>query len=282
MPLPVLVSVTPTLASDLGGMAHPTMLEVALLALTAAIASVLGGILALWHRPSTLFMSVAFGFAGGSLLATITFEMIPRALHLSTLIPTATGFGLGFAVIYAFDLYVHHGEVAGEWSEQRERVERFHSERRPLGDQVTILAGGTSLEEVVEGLTIGIGAAIEPGLASLIAAAIAVDNLSEGLSIGELVRADPRLDRSGQTRRTLTWTGLIAMSIFVPALLGWSLLQGLPLAVLSMLLAFGAGGMLYLTITQLLPTGHARHYRQSAAIATALGFLVVLVLSVLI
>ena len=47
----------------------------------AAIASVVGGLLALWHRSSTLISSLAFGVASGALIGTVTLEMLPTALE---------------------------------------------------------------------------------------------------------------------------------------------------------------------------------------------------------
>lgn len=47
----------------------------------AALASLLGGVIALWRKPTTLFMSCVLGFAGGVLLATISFEMLGQALE---------------------------------------------------------------------------------------------------------------------------------------------------------------------------------------------------------
>jgi zinc transporter ZupT len=54
----------------------------------AAIASPIGGVIALWAKPSTLFMSAVLGFTSGILLATIAFEMLPNALEHSSLDPT--------------------------------------------------------------------------------------------------------------------------------------------------------------------------------------------------
>ena len=56
----------------------------------AALAPPVGGLIALWRKPTTLFMSVALGFASGVLLATICFEMLPQALEMSSL-PVAVG-----------------------------------------------------------------------------------------------------------------------------------------------------------------------------------------------
>jgi ZIP family zinc transporter len=155
----------------------------------AAAASVVGGLIALWRRPTPLFMSLALGFASGVLLATITFEMLPQALELAGLPFAAAGFAAGFGAMYGLDLFVHRGQIAGERSERRQQVERFYQVRRPRGSEVTVLATGTSVEELVEGLAIGAGTVIEPRVAILIAAAVAVDNVSEALSIGEIIRS---------------------------------------------------------------------------------------------
>jgi zinc transporter, ZIP family len=77
----------------------------------AALASPLGGVLALWRKPTSL---LALGYAGGVLLATISFEMMPQALELSSLPIAAAGFILGFAAVYAFDLFIHRGKLSGE------------------------------------------------------------------------------------------------------------------------------------------------------------------------
>jgi ZIP family zinc transporter len=136
------------------------------IAVAAALASPVGGVISLWRRPTTLFMSLALGFASGVLLATISFEMIPQAVELSSLAMTVIGFVAGFLAVYALDLIINRGRLVGEKAEQKPDVERFHRRHRPRGDQVTVLAGGTSTEELIEGLSIGIGAAIEPGLGS--------------------------------------------------------------------------------------------------------------------
>lgn len=150
-------------------------LIVVAIAAVAAIASPIGGFVALWSKPSTLLMSGALGFASGVLLATITFEMLPNALELSSLLPAMGGFVAGFAVVYAFDLFIHRGVLVGEKAEQHSQVKRFYKRHRPRDGEVTVLAGGTSAEEVIEGLSIGVGFAIKPGLGLLIAFAIVID-----------------------------------------------------------------------------------------------------------
>jgi zinc transporter ZupT len=50
----------------------------------------------------------------------------------------------------------------------------------------------------------------------------------------------------------------------------------------AFLFAAGEGGMLYLTLTHLVPTGQENHYQQSAAPDGGAGFLLILVLSSLV
>ena len=50
----------------------------------AALASLVGGWLSLHRNPTTLFLSLTLGTAGGVLLGAIAFEMIPQAMGLSS------------------------------------------------------------------------------------------------------------------------------------------------------------------------------------------------------
>jgi ZIP family zinc transporter len=247
-----------------------------LLALAGAVASPIGGALSLISRPGTLALSMAVGFAAGALLGAFAFEMMPQAFDLAGLPRTVLGFALGFAALHGLDLYVHRGRTAGEKASQRQRVLAVRRRQRSRGDEVTVLAGGTSAEELVEGATIGISAAIDPSMGMVVGLAICIDNVSEALSIGDLVR-----EKGGEhpARRILGWTGLIGAALFVSCMAGWFLLRGVSQQTLGLLVAAGAGAMFYLTITELVPEAESHQYQQSSAIAAAAGLLVIFALS---
>ena len=248
-------------------------------ALAAGIASPIGGLIALWTKPSTVFMSCALGFAGGVLLGTIAFEMLPKALELGSLALASGGFVAGFAAIYAFDLLVHRGLLVGEKAEQYRQLGRHSRRARARGNEVFVLAGGTSAEELIEGLSIGVSLAIEPGLGFLVAVAVVIDNVSEALSLGEIIRNEKRGRGRHQTARILGWTGLIGISVLLSSLVGWLFLRDMPQPVLGLLFGVGAGGMLYLTITDLVPEAEERQYQQVPAIAIGVGFICIFGLS---
>jgi ZIP family zinc transporter len=48
---------------------------------------------------------------------------------------------------------------------------------------------------------------------------------------------------------------------------------------LGLLIAIGAGGMFYLSVTELVPEAELRHYQHSSALAAAVGFVIILALS---
>lgn len=247
-----------------------------MLALAGAIASPIGGALALWKRPTTLGLSIAVGFAAGALLGAFAFEMLPHAVKSASLPVALLGFALGFAFVYALDLFIHRGTSAGEKASQHERVMSMRRRRHMRGDEVTVLAGGTSAEELIEGLTIGVSAATDPALGLIVGLAIVIDNISESMSIGDLIR-----EKGGehQVRRILGWTSLIGVALFASAMAGWFLLRDLPPNILGLLLAAGAGAMFYLTVTELIPEAESHQYQQSSAIAMGAGLLVIFTLS---
>lgn len=254
------------------------MLTILAIAGAAAVASVAGGLIALVRTPTSLVMSLAFGFASGVLIATVTLEMLPKALELSSVGAASAGFTAGFLAIWLFDLFINRWRLAGERAAQYERVVAYHRSHRPRGDRVTVLAGGTSAEELIEGLAIGTGVIIEPEVGALIAAAIAVDNLSEGLSIGELV-VSGRDPGHARARRVLGWTTLVGVSLLASALVGWIALRDAGGGLVGVLQAAGGGGMLYLTVSALVPPSEERQYQGSAALATGAGFLAILLLT---
>lgn len=150
--------------------------------------------------------------------------MLPTALESGRLAVTFLGFTAGMLGLFVFDLVVHGGLIMGEHADQRRIVRRYHR-RRGAGSPVIVLAGGTSVEELVEGLVIGVGAAVDPSLAFVAAIAIGIDNLAEGMSVGELIRGETP-NRARALRRVLAWTGTIGLALFASSVVGWLAFRG--------------------------------------------------------
>ncbi len=245
------------------------------IAFGAAAASPLGGIIAILVRPSSLLLSLSVGFAGGVLLGAATFEMVPKALELSSLAATIVAFVIGVAAVWGFDLYVNRGAMAGDKAEERQEVRRHHRRHRPKGGKVTVIAGATAAEELIEGVVVGVSGVIGGGTGLAVGFAIAIDNISEAMSIGELVR-DEQGDGGKPAKPILFWTGLIGAALLVSSLGGYFLLGGIPPWWQGVLTAIGAGAMFYIATTGLVPEAESHQYQQSGGLATAAGLLVML------
>jgi ZIP family zinc transporter len=102
------------------------------------------------------------------------------------------------------------------------------------------------------------------------------------LSIDQLIRAERGANGRRIWKPVLGWTGLIGGAIFASSLAGWLLFRDLADPVLAFMFAFGGAGMLYLTVADLVPAAARHHFQQSATLACAAGFLVILMLSSLI
>jgi zinc transporter, ZIP family len=158
---------------------------VILIAGAASIGSMLGDFIALRHKPTTLFMSSSSGSRAACCWQPSASRWF-RKRSRKALYACGRRLHRWLRARVCARSPIHRGKVAGPDSQQRPRVERCHHRRRPRGTDVTVLAAGTSVEELIEGLSIGVGASIDPSAGVFIAAAIAIDNLSESLSISLL------------------------------------------------------------------------------------------------
>lgn len=249
------------------------------IAVGAALCSPLGGLVAILVQPSSLLLSLSVGFAGGVLLGAVAFEMLPEALRLASMLPTVVGFVCGVASVWAFDLYVNQGVTAGDEADQKRFAHRYHRRHKPKGGKVTVIAGATTAEEMLEGIVIGVSGIVGGGTGIVVGLAIAINNLSEAMSIGELVR-DEHKDEEGKFQAsTMMWTSLIGGTLLVSALGGYFLLGSLPGLWQGILTAVGAGAMFYVASTGLVPEADSHQFQQSGGLATAAGLATMLIIT---
>lgn len=256
-----------------------SLVDILIMAGVAGGASVLGGFITTIRKPSEEATALTLGFAGGALLAAIAFELVAGALERAPIWLAAAGALVGLFFIFGFDVALHAWPPA--LIHEGRPAPRLHRRLGGREDRGVLLAAGIALEELVEGAAIGLGAAGDVRLGLIIALTIAVDNFAEGLAIGAVMQNRGRA-RKRAMARTLGWTSLIGGTVVVAALTAWVLFSGAGREVVAILLSFVAGGLLYLTITQIIPGAQVLRHEREVGISAGLGFIAVLVLSSLV
>ncbi len=223
--------------------------------------TMLGGLLAIRYRNLAVTFSA---FAGGVLIAIAAVDVLPETINMATIssVPIAA-----VAVIalsgFVFLLVLSRREDWGAAS--------------PTGKGRTtgIFAGLEMIgHSLLEGLAIAVAFEIGVSVGLVVALAVIVHDSSDGLTLTTM------LIRSGQSVRT-TWIMLLAEGIAPAIGVSLTIAFDVPASFVALLLAFIAGGFLYVGALEMLP--HA--VRSSTGLAYpalvgAVGFSAICLVSV--
>ena len=138
---------------------------------------------------------------------------------------------------------------------------------------------GIAIHNFPEGLvTFGGAASGDKSLAVGLAVAIAIHNIPEGLAVSV-----PILAATGSPGRAFSFSFASGLAEPVGALIGYAiLLPFLSPALLSNLLAFVAGIMVYISLDELLPLAHQYRHEHLVIVGVGAGMLVMAISLVLV
>ncbi|MGI9103188.1 MAG: ZIP family metal transporter [Terriglobales bacterium] len=233
--------------------------------LLAGLATGLGGLLiALFPRVSRRMYDTLLGFSAGVMLAAGSITLLWPALSRKGFVPVTAGLLLGALLVYLLELAVPHLEP-----HFAPEVVNCRSKRLGL-----MMAAALTLHHVPEGLAIGVAFASEPrALGMIVAVAIALQNIPEGLAVAMPLRA------AGCSRaRAIAWASLSGLTEPIAAALGvWfaSFLNGM----LPFGMALAAGAMIFVASDQLIPESHAQSTSKSPSLGLISGFVLLAVLT---
>jgi ZIP family zinc transporter len=270
------------------------------LGLIGSSALVIGGAVGSVWRAPTKVTGVFLAFASGSLVAALSFELFPEAVHVGGLAPSSAGLFVGAAAFVVINTWLDSrvargaGEpdevpapdevaepLAGAEAEQREKVEvAARKAGQAAGSAVAFgLLAAVTLDGVPENLALGVsllagedeGAGVAGSIALLVA--IFVSNFPEAL-VGAVAMRD-----GGRSRRfvVLIWTAT-ALVLTAAVVFGRAVFAGVDDSALAFAMAFAGGAVLASLADTLMPEAFERG-RPFNAYATALGFLLSFILA---
>ncbi|MBX5451261.1 ZIP family metal transporter [Thermogemmatispora sp.] len=213
-----------------------------LLSIIAFCSTCMGGIVALRQREQ---LQRVMAFAAGTLVGLATFQWLPRLFSVLALLPRER-FTAFVALACGFFTFHLLERLALHWQEGQEsqRQEETSGIARPVLGVVSVLL--FSLHRLLEGATISLGFSVNPATGLLLAGAIILHNLVEGLNAVVIL-----LTNRSSRRQALIWLLFFACTPLLGALA--TIWVSLPTALLPRYLGFFSGFLLYLGASHLLP-----------------------------
>ena len=232
----------------MNSLSQPSLSTALFAAWLAGLAAFVGGLVALWEGSAETegkreFVHGVVAFGGGILVAAVAFALTPLGmeyLHPATL---ALVFVAGGGVFCVLDYWLS----------------------RRGGTHAQVMA--MMLDFVPEAIAMGAVFAHDARLGLLLALFIGAQNLPEGFN------AFRESCKAGSRPRVALWS-LLAVSLLGPAgaLAGYTLLHD-QLALTAALMAFAAGGILYLVFQDIAPQARMRRH-WTPTLGAVLGFVV--------
>ena len=237
--------------------------ETIIAAIITVLANGLGGLPFVFVREFPKKVAQAgWAVSGGLMLAASVFNLIMPGVADGGYTPVAVGIFLGASMMMLTSLWLddHHFEVGGMSQEGSKRI-------------IMVLAT-LFIHSFPEGLAIGVAyGSGEAGLGLVMAVAIAIHNIPEGVAVSLPLRAE---GVSGW--KCVGWaifSGVPQLIAAVPAYLAVVAFR----PVLPYAFGFAAGAMIFLVMSEMIPESRdSEKQRLSSAVAGMGGFLAMMVL----
>lgn len=263
----------------------------------------LGGIVgAVLHQESSKVVSLLLAFAGGVMLAVVCFDLIPGAFRPEgaekdmPLLLVVAGVLLGYFLIYVLNYLIDrhtnpeiqhidslHPKTADNLDEliHADHYE-MHMKNQGADNHELLIAGivmaaAIALHNIPEGMVIGASYAADAGnivggSGFIIAIVIGLHNIPEGMSVSA-----PLISGGTKPWKAVMITALSGVPTIIGAIIGYSLGLINPMW-LSLSLSFAGGAMLYVVFGELLPESFLMWKSKAPGVLTLVGTLVGVVL----
>ncbi|MFW6148196.1 MAG: ZIP family metal transporter [Thermodesulfobacteriota bacterium] len=216
--------------------------------LIMVLGPVIGSFIGVLKRPSFGYVCNMLCFAAGVMLTISFLELIPESIELSSVLVCVSGIILGSLVMYGLDRLIPHLHPQLCAQEQGCNLERT----------AVYLILGMFLHNFPEGMAIAIGSVTEMKVSFVIAFAIAIHNVPEGICTSA-----PYFHTTGARLKSFLVSSSTAVPIVAGYVLARYLFQNIPPHVIGFIIGATAGLMVYITVDELIPNGCAGSNHQT-------------------
>lgn len=243
-----------------------TPFDAALWAFVSAVPLLTGALITRYLSLSRKIIVVIMAFGSGSLISVVTFSLMGEAYRLSGIIEISAGFFVG-ALSFT---YINHRFITN-----RIPISKLESNEEPSEGSGTAMALGSLMDNIPEGLAIGISLIVSGTIGVALVSAIAVSNFSESVAGSNSMQYYKK-----KGRFILGFWCMIMIFNIISATLGFFFLEQVDASVLAIALSLAAGAILAMLVETMIPEVF-KLGGPHISIATAAGFLFAFLMVVL-
>ena len=222
---------------------YTVYIAIILLAFLSVFSALLGVALAIYVGKNEGAVAVGMGFSAGIMLLLSFIELMPAAMRVVGMAPTATSFTLGVLIVAMLHWLIPHTHL----------VEESGAFRQAMLRTAYLVAFGLILHDVPEGFAMANSYFASPSLGVVVALAIAIHNIPE-----EFAMALPIVTIK---KKRFLYTAAFLSGLAEPlGAIGGLVAVHFHPAINPLFMAFAAGAMVFVSLHELLPM--AQRYRK--------------------
>jgi ZIP family zinc transporter len=217
-------------------------------------------------KPKMVYLSVSLGFSAGVMVYVSFVELLPQALEHVGQVLGVTAFFLGILFIGFIDIMIPEKENPHSFS----GLSKSDKVDRTLMRTGLFTALAIAIHNFPEGLATFGTTLSDVKLGVIIALAIAIHNIPEGISVSM-----PIFYASRNKNKAFLYSFMSGVAEPIGAVIGFLVLMPfLNDGILTSLLAFVAGIMVYISLDELLPIAHKYGHSHIVILGVILGMFI--------
>ncbi|MCA0148072.1 MULTISPECIES: ZIP family metal transporter [Rossellomorea] len=217
------------------------MFQAALWGGVASLSLLIGAFMAIFFHIPKKVVAFIMALGTGLIIGSATFDLLSEAEGKADLVYLISMFLLGALIFTLFEMFIS----------KKGGSERKRSKKNPHGHSGLAIYVGTIMDAIPESIIIGVSFIESQSMQWVFIIAIFISNLPESLSSS----IGLKLDHYSTKKILYLWGSVVILSSF-SSLLGYTLLQNAPESTSYIIGAFGAGGLLAMASSTMMPEAY--------------------------
>ncbi len=214
------------------------MFQAALWGGIASLSLLIGAFMGIFLHIPKRVVAYIMALGTGLIIGSATFDLLSEAEGKANLYYLISMFLLGALIFTLFELFIS----------KKGGSDRKRSKQNPQGHSGLAIYVGTLMDAIPESIIIGVSFLESESMGWVFITAIFISNLPESLSSSIGLKMDHY-----STRKILFLWGSVVILSSVSSLLGYVLLENAPESTSYLIGAFGAGGLLAMVSSTMMP-----------------------------